>query len=812
MSNSRFQPFRTVAVLGAGVMGSQIAAHLANAGLRVHLLDMPAAISRDQTGDNSPEPNRNALVTAAFNQAKKLSPPIFFSDREIHRIQLGNYEEHFHRLAEADWIIEAVIENLAIKQQLMARLDGVVKADTVISSNTSGLPIAKIVAGCTEHFKQRFLGTHFFNPPRYLKLLELIPTAETDTGVLERMAWFGREYLGKGVVIAKDTPNFIANRIGLFATFVGMQALDNGYSIEEIDTLTGPLVGRPKSATFRTADLVGLDTLKAVAGHLYQAVVEDEQREMFVIPPLLSRLVATGALGAKSGRGFYQKVKGEICSVNSQTLAYEPAKPLQLEGLADIASQASLTDRLRSLYQLPGRAGDLFRQMTWAMLSYSACRLPEIAESPLAVDEAMRWGFGWQLGPFELWDVLGVKTVLADLHAQQQPVPAWVEKMAVNNHAFYQSSDQSSDRSSEQKSEQKSATIKTVIGPSGSRRVQPRSKEILVSDLKAMPSRILWENAESALIDMGEKVALFEFRSKGNTLSNSVIDGLAQVLDKLETADYRGLVIGNDSEHFCGGANLVEMGQMAQTANWDAIAHLITHFQSLLQRLHHYPKPVVAAVRGRALGGGCELVMACPQVVAAAESYIGLVELGVGLIPGAGGIMRMVERAADRAASDAPSHIQPFISHAFQTIALGKVSTSAAQAQQFGYLLPTARIVMNSDRRLYAAKEEVLRLANQGYHPLPERNDIWVLGRPGRAVLTHMAYVLEQGGFASEYDRFLAGELAYVMTGGDLTAPTRVSADYLLRLEREHFVPLLQNAKTQARMAHLLSYKKPLRN
>ncbi|MEL7359409.1 MAG: 3-hydroxyacyl-CoA dehydrogenase NAD-binding domain-containing protein [Cyanobacteria bacterium J06560_6] len=789
-----FKPFRTVAVLGAGVMGSQIAAHFANAGLRVHLLDIAAA-------DGASPEERNSLVEAAFDKAKKLSPPIFFSEKSSQRIQLGNYEDHFDRLAEADWIVEAVIENLEIKQQLMARLDGVVKADAVVSSNTSGLPVHKIVSGCTQQFRRQFLGTHFFNPPRYLKLLELIPTADTDLEVLTRMVWFGREYLGKGVVLAKDTPNFIANRIGLFTTFLGINALDQGYSIEEIDVLTGPLVGRPKSATFRTVDLVGLDTLQHVAKHLYKAVVDDEQRDAFEVPSLLSKLVEAGALGAKTKHGFYKKESGEILSVNPETLAYESAKPIQLEGVEAIAHQPKLAKRLNSLYELPGKAGDLFREMTWATLSYSACRIPEIADNPVEIDQAMRWGFGWKLGPFEIWDVLGVQRVLDDLLVRQYSVPDWVKEVTEDGNSFYQGGPRDH-----------LLTEKAANGETESQNIPSSEEEISVAELKTIPNRTLWQNPEYAVLDMGEGVALFEFRSKGNTLSNAVIRGLEHVLDELETGDFRGLVIGNDSDHFCGGANLVEMGQMAQTADWDAIAHLITHFQSLLQRIHHYHKPIVAAVRGRSLGGGCELVMACPQVVAAAESYIGLVELGVGLIPGAGGIMRMVERAADRAASNAPSHIQPFITRAFQTIALGKVSSSAEQAQQFGYLLPTARIIMNSDRRLRVAKEEVLRLSNQGYHPLPERHDIWVLGQPGRAVLDHMAYVLEQGGFASEYDRYLANKLAYVMTGGELSAPARVSADYLLRLERENFVPLLQSEKTQARMAHLLRYKKPLRN
>lgn len=788
-----FKPFYTVAVLGAGVMGSQIAAHLANAGLEVHLLDMPA-----EEGD------KNALVKVAFDKAKKLSPPIFFSDKSLYRIHLGNYDEHFDRLAHVDWAIEAVVENLQIKQQLMARLEAVISADTVVSSNTSGLPIHKIAEGRSDRFKRQFLGTHFFNPPRYLHLLEIIPTSDTDAQLVDKMVWFGQEHLGKGVVIAKDTPNFIANRIGLFATFLGMRAIEDGYSIEEIDTLTGTLVGRPKSATFRTADLVGLDTLKYVADHLYKAIPDDEQQDMFSVPPLLSQLVSAGALGAKSGSGFYKKEKGKILSVKviaDSLVVYEPAKPLDLDGLDAVAKQPTLTERLRALYELPGRAGDFFRQTTWSLLSYSACRLLEIADSPLDIDRAIRWGFGWTMGPFEIWDALGSQRVIADMKAQGLPIPTWVEEMAMRDYTFYR-----------RDSFDSSLEVKSTVAATAYQFVDDNEKELSVADLQTRPSRPIWQNSESALLDMGDGIVLFEFRSKGNTLSNQVIEGLAFVLDELESTDYLGLVIGNDSDHFCGGANLVEMGQMAQTNNWQAIAHLISNFQQLLQRIHHFHKPIVAAVRGRALGGGCELVMACPQVVAAAESYIGLVEMGVGLIPGAGGLMRMVERVSDRAASDAPSHIQPFLTHAFQTIAMAKVSSSAQEAQQIGYLLPTTRIVMNSDYLLYVAKEEVLRLAYQGYRPLPQRYDIWALGQPGRAVLEHMAYVLEQGGFASEYDRYLANRLAFVMTGGNLSAPARVSADYLLRLERQNFVPLLKNLKTQARMAHLLKYKKPLRN
>lgn len=747
-----FKPFQTVAVLGAGVMGSQIAAHLANVGLTVHLLDIA-----------SPTGSKNDLVESAWKKALKLSPPILFTEKVARRVMLGNFDEHLDRLRQVDWIIEAVIEDLQIKQQLMERLESIIQPETIVSTNTSGIPIRWIAKGRSESFRKRFLGTHFFNPPRYLKLLELIPTQDTDVTVLDRMKWFGERYLGKGIVIAKDTPNFIANRIGIFATLLGVKAwAEQGYSIEEIDTLTGTLIGRPKSATFRTADLVGLDTLIAVADHLYQAVPNDEHREIFQVPDVLRKMVAAGMLGAKTKQGFYKKQQGQILSINPETFAYEAAQPLNLGELDTIAA-LPLRDRIRTLYASPGRAGDFFRQTTLEMLNYSAHRVPEIADEPQDIDLAMRWGFGWDMGPFELWDVLGFETVLADMQAAEMSVPAWVKQ------SFYPS--------------------------------------VTVEEEKAV-----WKNAEAALLEMGDGVLLYEFRSKGNTLSNKVLEGFAAALSILETSDYKGLVIGNKSDHFSGGANLAEMGMIAQSGDWNAIAKLISDFQGLLQRIHYFPKPIVAAIQGRVLGGGCELVMACPKVVAAAETYIGLVEVGVGLIPGAGGLMRMASRAAERAATETPSHVLPFLRTAFETIAIAKISSSAAEAQALGFLPHDARILISGEHRLEVAKAEVLHLDRIGYVPPPQNNSIFVLGQAGRAVLEQIAYVYEQGGFASQYDRYLASRLAFVLTGGELTAPALVSEDYLLQLERESFVPLLRQEKTQARMMHLLKTKKPLRN
>jgi 3-hydroxyacyl-CoA dehydrogenase len=573
----------------------------------------------------------------------------------------------------------------------------------------------------------------------------------------------------------------------MYVTLLGLRALtDKGYTIEEIDTLTGTLVGRPKSATFRTADLVGLDTLMYVVQNLYPAIPDDERREVFRVPELLRKLVETGTLGAKTRQGFYKKQGAQILSLNPVTLGYEPPQPMNLPGLEAMSRMPDLGDRLRSLYHDTGRAGTLFRAFILDTLSYSANRIPEIADTPADLDRAMRWGFGWELGPFETWNVLGFETVLTDMKTAGMIVPAWVEEMGKVQGVAFRSS---------------CSLEKSLLSP-----------DVDLGAVKADPSRTLWQNSEAALLDIGEGVGLYEFRSKGNTLSLNVVKGLSEVLDLLETNTLKGLVIGNGSAHFSGGANLAEMGMMAQSGSLDGIADLIVTFQTLLQRIYYFPKPIVAAVQGRALGGGCELVMACPNVVAAAETYIGLVELSVGLIPGAGGIMRMAARVAARAAAETPSHVQPFLKSAFETIATAKVSSSAEEGKALGFLPPTTQILMNGDRRLSVAKSTVLHLAAAGYVPPPQMNAIYVLGRPARALLDLGAYTFEQSGYASEHDRYLANRLAYVMTGGELTAPALVHENYLLALERENFTPLLSLPKTQDRIAHMLKTKKPLRN
>ncbi|MCE2440737.1 MAG: enoyl-CoA hydratase/isomerase family protein [Candidatus Latescibacteria bacterium] len=777
-------PFRTAAVLGAGVMGSQIAAHLANAGLTVHLMDLP--------GDGK---NRNAIVEGALKGLERVSPAPLFTEDTIRRIIPGNIEDDFHRTADADWIIEAVVEKPVVKQQMMARVEAVANSRAVISTNTSGIPIHLIAQGRASDFRSRFLGTHFFNPPRYLKLLELIPLPETDPAVVERISRFGRVRLGKGIVIANDTPGFIGNRIGVYAMMQCIRAFtQGGYTIEEIDALTGPLLGRPRSATFRTADVVGLDTLVHVAEYLYKALPEDENRDGFQVPGPVTHLVEDGATGAKAGRGFYRKEGRDILSFNPDTRAWEPPREQKLGDLEPIRRQRELSQRLRDLYAHDGRAGDFFRGHLLETLGYAARRIPEITANPADIDRALRWGFGWEAGPFEMWDIIGFDTVLSDMAAEEIPVPEWIETMSGAGATGFR------DRT-------------RVYLPN--RGYVPESGTTDESALPAVRSEkqhVQWQNEEAALLDLGEDIALFEYRSKANSMGESLVRGLIEAIDVVEAGDYRGMVICNRGKNFSVGANLGEMVAHAEQKRFDLMDRLLVNFQLMIQRVHYAAKPVVVATHGRVLGGGCELTLACASPVAAAESYIGLVELAVGLIPGGCGTMRMAAISHERASSEHDSHIQPFLTRAFETVAMAKVSNSAYQAREYGFLPPGSPIVMNQDHRLNAARLEVLRLSGQGYAPPPVRNAIRVLGQPARARFEVTTHNMLRSGFISEYDRFLANRFAYVLTGGDLTGPANVHEDYLLELEREVFVALTGEAKTRERIHSILRTNRPLRN
>lgn len=781
------RPFRRVAVLGAGTMGAQIAAHFANAGLEVLLLDIAAK-----------EGLPDAVVQSGFKRMVRMTPAPFFSKAGQERVQLGTFDTDFDRIADADWVVEAVVERMDIKRSVMARVAGVAAPHAVISTNTSGLPIGQIAAGLPEEFRRRFLGTHFFNPPRYLRLLELIPTEDTDPAVLERVSGFARIHLGKGIVVAKDRPYFIGNRVGIYAMMGAMKAFTDGdYSIEEIDALTGPLVGHPKSATFRTADVVGLDVMKHVIENLHEAVPEDENRDVFQVPDILAKLVAGGALGAKSRAGFYKKEGAVIKSIDPSTGEYTEPEPMDLGNLGEIKAAGGLPERLRALYHDTGRAGIFFKRTTLDLLSYAARRIPEISDRPADVDRAICWGFGWEMGPFAMWDALGFREVLADMKGKGLAVPAWVDDMESSGAGgFYGDGGASAYLPAQE-----------AYGP-----LETPEDERGLSVAKARPDRTLWKNSDAALLDLGDGVACYEFRSKANSLGQFVMQGLMEAIDRVEAdPDIRGLVIGNEGSNFSVGANLGEAAMAVMMGEMETVERFVAGFQQTIQRIRYAEKPVVVAVHQRVLGGGCEMVMASAQPVAAAESYIGLVELGVGLIPAGTGTMRLAQLAGQRTASGHPSEVQAFLQGYFEQVAMAKVATSATEAVEMSYLAPHTRIVMNAARRFHVARQEVVRMSEIGYLP-PSRGKVQVLGRPAGAALEVAAYQFLQGRFISQYDYHLAERFGYVLTGGDLSGPQEVTEDYMLDLEREVFMSLLGEEKTMQRIQHILTENKPLRN
>ena len=784
------RPFRTAAVLGAGTMGAQIAAHLANAGLEVHLLDIAP--------DDADDPN--AVVEKGFEQARDASPDPFFADDVADRIYLGNFEEHFDRVGEVDWVLEAVLERMDVKRDVHARIEAHARPDAVISTNTSGLPIHEIAEGRSEDFKGRFLGTHFFNPPRYQKLLEVVPTDRTEPSVVERVAQFGRLRLGKGIVVANDVPYFIGNRIGVFALMEALRYYTEGaYTIEEIDTLTGTLVGHPRSATFRTADLVGLDVMLDVAQNLSEKLEDDERREAFEVPEILQRLVDEGRLGEKTKAGFYKKEDGEIKSLDPETFEYTSAEEEELGDLGDIWNAGGLSARLNALYQDSGRAGRFFRDTTLELLAYSANRIGEITDNPADVDRAIRWGFGWEKGPFQVWDALGMETVRNGLADHDLSVPAWVDDLDGDDGTFYRTSE---------------GQRMVYLPDAGGYEPDPRpDDELNLAAVKQDEANELWTNDDAALLDLGDGVALFEFRSKANTLGRDVMMGLRECIDRVEEdPGLRGLVVGNQGKNFSVGANLGEMAMAASQGAFDVIDQYISEFQDTIQQVRYAEKPVVVATHQRVLGGGCEMAMACPNPVAAAETYIGLVELGVGLIPAGTGTMRLAAKAAREAPNDNPNAIQDHLRPYFETVAMAEVAESAAQGIEMGFLPENTRVVMHEDRRLHVARQEVLRLSEEGYAPPPVMNKIKVLGEKTLSTFKVALMQYREGNYITEYDEHLATQLGKVMCGGELSSPQEVHEDYLIELEREVFLSLLGEEKTQARIQHMLEHNKPLRN
>ena len=798
------------AVLGAGTMGSRIAAHFANAGLPCILLD----IVPPNLAQGAPAAERNKIVRAGLDGAKKSKPAAFFSEALGDKVWHGNFDDDLGRIADADWIIEVVAENLEIKRKLLSRVAAVRKPGSIVTTNTSGLPVHLIAEGLGDEFQAHWAGTHFFNPPRYMKLVEVIPTAKTSPEVLETLSDFCDRRLGKGVVIAKDSPNFIANRIGTFSMLNALRQMEAlGMTIEEVDACTGPAVGWPKSATFRTADLVGLDVLVHVVKNIYETAPNDESREMYRVPGFVEEMVKRGWLGDKTGQGFYKKVRGagekEILTLDPATLEYRPRQKAKFASLEAGKLIEDTRERLRSLVGplLNGQKGDKAQQFLWgglsAMGSYAARRVPEISDNIADIDRAMRWGFAWEMGPFEMIDALGAAAFATQLRNEGRGVPALMEKLV------------SSGRGSFYESAKGAATVFDLS--TGSRPVEAPQGVVLLKALKDAGKEVE-RNAGASLIDLGDGVACVEFHAKMNAIGGDLIAMLHKGLKRLES-DFDAMVIANEAVNFSVGANLMLVLVAAQEQEWDDLHLAVRQFQNVNLALKYAAKPVVAAPQGMALGGGCEICLHSTRIQAAAEAYIGLVEVGVGLIPGGGGTKEMLIRANELAGTGEDVDLFHALRPIFQTIATAKVGTSAEESRELGFLRRGDGVTMNRDRLVADAKEVALGLARAGYRPAAptpqegaQSTQIKVLGEEFLAAAKMGIHLMVRGGYASEYDAQVARRLANILAGGALSAPQTVSEQYVLDLEREAFVSLCGEKKTQERIAHTLKTGKPLRN
>jgi 3-hydroxyacyl-CoA dehydrogenase len=813
-------------VIGAGTMGAAIAGHLANAGVSTHLLDVaPTELSpEEQAKGLSLEDRavRNRVVQAGFERMTQARPASLFSREQADLITLGNVEDDLEpAAAQSDWIIEAIVERPRPKQELMARLEAVAPAHTIISTNTSGIPIHIISAGRSQAFQRRFLGTHFFNPPRYLRLLELIPGPQTDPSVVERMKAFAEKRLGKGVVIAKDVPNFIGNRMFSYIQSSLLEfAIANGYSVEEVDLLTGPLIGRPRTATFRLLDVVGVDVAALVGANLYDLIPNDADRAILRGPlgsAVLNTLLKNGLLGAKSGQGFYKTVvdgqgKKSFWGLDLQAAAegrldyLEPARP-HWESV-DAVKDAPLPERLRSLGPSPAaadRAGALLWHTLSRTLAYASKRLPEIADSPREIDNAMKWGFGWEMGPFETWDALGVAATTARMEEDGLTVAPWVQEMLDGGHSAFYKVEESPDDGA-------TAARRLVYNPQSGEYAAADESEHVVSVAALGRGRgALAENDSASLLDMGDGVLLLEFHTKMNALDME-IGAIANAAVERLYGEATGLVIGNQGGNFSAGANLFLIGTLAQSGQADRLDAAINGLQQMIQQLRRAPKPVVAAPYQLALGGGAEVTMGADRIVAHAELYIGQVEVGVGLIPAAGGCKELVRRLVNPHMQGQNVNPASYLQQAFELIVLAKVSTSAADARQMGFLGPRDRVVMNYDLLLAEAKAEVLRMADEGYRPPVVTGNIYAAGRDHLANLRVGIYMFREAGHISAHDSLIADHLAHVLCGGELSQPAWMDEQYFLDLEREAFITLCGYTKSQERILHMLKSGKPLRN
>lgn len=790
MSTSKYT-IQKVAVLGSGTMGSQIAAHCVNAGLDVWLLDL-----KDKESDNP-----NQTVADNIKKLKKMNPSPLGLPEYADRIKVGNFSDDLDILAEMDWICEAIIEKMDIKKQMMADIEEVRTEGTIVSSNTSGLPIGKISEDCSENFKKHFLGTHFFNPPRYMKLLEVIPTDTTSDQVTEYMSRFCERDLGKGVVHCKDTPNFIANRVGIFSMASIMPYFFDGtFRAEEIDYLLGTLTGYSKAATFRTADMSGLDVIHHVASNLYPAIPDDERREVFQLPESFQQMVEDGKHGNKAGEGFYKKVKTdsgkEYKVIDPETHEYESQIDPEFESASEAKKKFSTPEeRLKYLVNQDDKPGQFLWDIHCDLLLYAANRIPEITDSLESIDRAMKWGFNWELGPFERWDAIGVRESVERMQDEGREVPESVLKMLEDGR--------------EQFYDKHQGTVYNLATGQEEPLSPPAKGALTVASLKADGKEVL-SNEHAGLYDMGDGIALFEFRTRKQTLGFELVQSLADACE-IVREQFDGLVISHDNDNFTYGANLMEAMQAWQQGDKERVQQAAKKFQDVAVGLRYQPFPVVAAPFGRSLGGGVEFILHADKVVAHHELYAGLVEVGVGLLPAGGGTKEMVQRTMQQVMEDEQVDPMPYLKEKFKIIGMAKVSDGAPKAREYGYLRASDSIVMNRDLLIADAKAEARRMADAGYHP-PQKSQIKVLGKKALSSLKLMLYIMHEANFITDYDKVVAEKVAHIMSGGDLSEPQEVPEDYLLRLEREAFLELLEDERTQARIEHMLKKGKPLRN
>jgi len=779
------QNIEKVAVLGAGVMGAQIAGHLANAGIPSLLFDINQELADD-----------------GVENLTKLKPAPLFKPKNIELITPCNYDDHLEKIMEADWVLEAVAERLDIKHTVYKNISPHLKPTAIVTSNTSGIPLADLITVFPDDVKSRFMITHFFNPPRYMHLLELVRSEFTSDEIYNTVIEFGESVLGKGIVHAKDTPNFIGNRIGVYSMSVTIHtAIAQGLTVEEVDKLTGTIVGRAKSATFRTADIVGLDTMAHVTNTTYENVLEDEERDVFKIPDILQTLVDNGRLGQKTKAGFYKKTDEGILSINLKTGEYGSQKKVRFDGFRLAKDHTSTAGKIKALAYSDDKAGKFFWETLAKGLIYSANRIPEISDDIINIDNAIKWGFGWQLGPFEGWDAIGVQESVDRMLAENRKVPQWVlDMLASGRSCFYETN----------------TGVKTYYDMlSGESKPVPTAEKNINLNLQKSGGNLIKKNWSASLIDLGDGVLNVEFHSILQPALNPIDGSLAMTInegiDLLDEGKFKAMVIGHNGQNFSAGANLAGILEVCEAKDWDRIEQVVKDLQDLTQRIRFSKAPIVAAPFHLTLGGGFELIGPAAHRVAAAELYVGLVEVGVGLIPGAGGNLRLILNMTENSGKGRINAFQ-VAQKAFETIGFAKIATSGDEAKHIGYLLKTDTVVLNNDHRIWTAKQKALELAD-GYEPPVYRDDLKLPGSGGRTAMAMAIKGFKAQGKISAHDEFIAKKLAYVITGGDKAGLTKsVDEQYLLDIEREAFVSLTSEPLTQDRIRFMLKKGKPLRN